>query len=205
MTRSCLLAACVAGAAGAGCEPETRVIAVRGGFHHLPGAEGGIQPEGGRSARRAAGWETVLRVYDTEAPAGEDRDQDPLRHVAADGTVTLICRSPAHLVHHLRDTLRRGEVELVYEQLLAQQLKDNYIDRGRDPRDALTWILKKRRSIEKLLASMPAGERTPGATMKPIGRNAFRISPPGVELLELRYTSIDVTIEDGSFRLLMIR
>ena len=89
--------------------------------------------------------------------------------------------------------------------MLSQRTRSEYLARGKKPREAVEWLVRNQSDVEALLASMPAGEQTPGVLMTPIGNNAFALSPSGAEVLDLKYKTLDVVIERGQFKLLMIR
>lgn len=178
-------------------------MGVRGGFQNLPGAQGGYEVEGQRQARPARDFESLLPMDEATAAAAEIEGR-PFRRRAADGSVILVSRAPYQLVVHLRDTLRDGETDLLFEQLLSDRLKQAYIDRGRDPRDAVAFLLRNQRHVQKFLEAVPAGERTPGAVFRPIGRNVYRLETLDKAQLELKFSKMDMIIENGRLRLLML-
>ncbi|MEO1128568.1 MAG: hypothetical protein AAFX05_02545 [Planctomycetota bacterium] len=186
-----------------GCAEE-RVVGVRGGLQSIPGATGGIRAETPDTRGGDTAWAGTLAAYQPEVD-GEPVEGRPLRIAQEpDGSIILLNRSPRELVINLHETLRDQEHDLLFEQVLSEQTKQRYRDRSRDPRDAVTWLARNERPIQELLATMPAGEQTPGAFLQPLGDNAYRIEAPGRELLDLKYSSLDVVVEQGQFRLLLI-
>lgn len=187
-----------------GCETEERVVAIRGPLRGLPGAvEQGPSDTSGSS-------HDLSSALDKADPAGanapgEPVDGNPFRRKLADGSIVLLSRSPRQVVMHLAQTLQNGEDDLLYDQVISQQLKDNYSKRGLDPHLAVDDLKRDAKQVYKLLNAMPLGDATPGATMANIGRNMFEITAPGAELLDQRYTRLQVILENGSFRLLLVR
>ncbi len=186
-----------------GC--QERVVAVRGGLQNMPGAKGGIRVEGDEAAP-GKDYERLLakyRHYDEDlVPDG----RHPLRLVDKDDPedVTLVLNSPQHVVVHLLETLQNRELELLYEQVLSDRLKRNYRELLRDPREAVEYLVRNEAEVRKLLATMPAADQTPGLSLRPLGENMYRIRAPGNGSLDMKFQNLDVVIEGGRFRLLLI-
>lgn len=128
-----------------------------------------------------------------------------LRHTNPDGTVTLSLRSPSEVMYQVMTTLQNDEHDLLLEQVIADRTKRAYTTKGRDPGEAIDYLVKHKNDIASLFATFPMGDQTPGVHLESIGRNAFRLSAPVAMAQELRLHSFDVVIERGQFRLLMIR
>ena len=178
------------------------------GLARLPGAQSQLPPEATGSALPAAGgapendrWGKLLG---NETP-GEPVEGRPLRRTLPDGGVLLLSRTPRELIANLYETLRDNEVVLLEEQVISERTKRAYYARGKTARDAAEWLVKNQAHVEALIGVMPAAEQTPGVFMKPLGQNAFRLTLGGSEMLELKYKTVDVVIEQGRFRLLMIQ
>lgn len=187
---------------GCGCAEEREILEVRGGLVGLPGSQGGLV--GSRPKETSGGFQDVLNRYD---PLEESEDQNSagiLRRTNDDGTVSLISRSPRHVVYHLLTLLASEEEDLLFDQLLSDNLKEAYIQRGKDPREAVDFLMDNRDDIRRLLATIPMGEQTPGVLARPIGRNMFRLSAPSVMARDLRFKHFDVVMEGRVFRLLLI-
>lgn len=198
-------AAAIAAAIGiicVGCETTTRVISVRGGLQNIEGAEGGIRPDA-PNAQTTASLEAVASRLYGPLP-GTPIEGNTLRRELENGDILLVSRSPAELVFHLRRTIRDEEWELLYQQLLSEQLKNAYEERGLQPTAALDFVKEYARAITELLTMIPAGDQTPGAGFERIGRNAYRITIPGGRLNETTFVSMDVVYEDKSFKLRML-
>lgn len=206
-----------------GCASEERVISARGGLYGLPGAQSGIVEESsdnskpkGNSQVASGPWDNVLRAFPgyeapaapTEDPSAEPRSRGEmlgLRRINRDGSVTLFARSPSDVMYHVMTTLENKEYDLLLDQVIAESTKSEYRSRGREPNESVDYLIKRRDDIAALFATFPMGDQTPGVQMKSIGRNTFRLTAPVAMTQELRLHSLDVVIEGGQFRLLMIR
>jgi hypothetical protein len=217
---ACMALACLL---NLGCQSEERVISARGGLYGLPGAQSGIieaAPDNSKpnaNSQVASGpWDNVLRAfpgYEAPATPTDDPSAEPLsrgealglRRVNRDGSVTLFARSPSDVMYHVMTTLENKEYELLLDQVIAEGTKSEYRNRGRDPNEAVEYLVKRRDDIAALFATFPMGDQTPGVQMQSIGRNIFRLTAPVAMTQELRLHTFDVVIERGQFRLLMIR
>jgi hypothetical protein len=212
---------------------ERRVVSTSGILMGVPGAEGGILDDAQLQEANADGsggpvaetqWDAVLAPYHRERAEaerrkrGDDDDDDappepvpveiaPLRKQYPDGRIELISAAPSHVIYHLTQTLANNETDLLFDQVLSDALKTSYRQRARDPREAIEWLTKRDDDIAALFAAMPLAENTPGVRMTNIGRNRFRIRvEPDVAIdARLRLSTIDIIIEQGRFRLLMLR
>lgn len=185
-----------------GCTPTSRVIAVRGGLQNIAGAEGGIRPEGGQGRTGQNLQSVTTRLYGSLP--GEPVDGMVLRRKLENGDIVLISRSPSELIFHLRRTIRDEEWDLVYDQLLSEQLKDAYADQNLDPRQSVEFLQRHARSIVDMLAMIPSGDQTPGAAFQQTGRNTYRLTVPGGRGNEIRFTSMDLSYEGRQFKLRML-
>lgn len=202
MRRSLTAAACLALAACA----ESEQVTIKGGLATLPGARYDYGPNVRAEKTRSASLEQA--VANAEPRPDEDVDVtqgEPLRVQDADGNVTLISRSPRHVLYHLIRTLDTGEDELLFEQVLSRALKAEYASRGLEPWDAVDFIKQNQKHVRALVAVMPLGEQTPGLLLQPIGKNRFRLTANPTAAAELRYKHAEFILEQGVFRLLIIK
>ncbi len=182
------------------------MVAVKGGLGglaRLPGATSNLPLDAvGPSAEDSTErWRELLG----DTAPGEPVEGHALRRRLEDGTVVLVSRSPRELILHLYETLRDNELELLEEQVISQRAKQAYLASRKSPKDAVAWLVKHRKDVEELLATMPAGEQTPGVFMKPLGNNAFRLNSADAAALGLKLRRVDVVVEQGRFRLLTIQ
>ena len=135
---------------------------------------------------------------------GTPDENDPLRLTMENGELILVRRSPAHLVHHMLNTIRQEEWDLLYDQLLADRLLTSYVQGGRDPRLALDYIKENRDAVVELLRAMPGGEQTPGVTMHVRGKGRFQLVRGGGYRADGKFWAMEVVIERGAVRLSML-
>lgn len=200
-----LLAMCVC----AGCKSEERVIAVRGGLQNMPGAVSNMKvdkPQGPQPTSVGA-WSHLQARFNQEHPDLTIDPENPMRAVSRDDPtrVVLLLYSPKYLITNLRDTIEAGEWMLIQDQLLSQMAKDEMRYQLLDPLDEVRRIAKNRRAILEMLATMPDADQTPGLFLQNMGTNVFRLEAPGNGALELKFTRVDMTIEDNQFKLVSIR
>ncbi|MCA9306670.1 MAG: hypothetical protein KDA16_09060 [Phycisphaerales bacterium] len=201
MTRTHSILLFVAMLAAPGCT-ETRIVEERGVITLRDLQPGGLRPvRADQPSQTSAGFESVLMTDELPGTPAED---DPLRRTMPDRSIQLFSFSPRHLIHHLQVTIQNNEPELINQYLISESLKDHYTAQRRDPREIPDFLIKNARDVQRLLKLLPLGENTPGATFEDIGRNRFRLAPLGADMLELRYHALQLSIEDGQFRLLML-
>ncbi len=198
-----LLAACLA--ALGSCVEQERVV-IRGGLAAIPGAQFNFGDNARVGRARGASLEQAIAL---SAPlAGERVDAasgEPLRLEDKDGNITLVSRSPRHVLFHLIRTLDKGEDDLLYEQVLSAATKEEYARRGLDAWDAVEFIKANQKSIRALVATMPLGEQTPGLMTLPIGPNKFRLTANPSMSSGLKFKHAEFILERGVCRLLVIR
>ncbi|MEO0511958.1 MAG: hypothetical protein AAF108_03570 [Planctomycetota bacterium] len=181
-----------------GCRYE-RIVGGRRPFEGLPGAVVGGEPTpkqttGGVDGLAGAGGVGGGGVGGTRA--------GPIRVEAEDGTITLVSRNPRDLMVHVLDTLGDEEPELFLRQVLSVRTIDRFYEAGYEPVEAYERLRSGFSDIDALLRSMPAGEISANARFENIGINMFRLSVRGKARRGLRWTSFDMVIEDGRWKLL---
>lgn len=192
---------------GGGCV-QKKVVAVRGGLQSLPGAKGGVRADEPEQAPQPAGknYDRLLAKYRTENKDLVPDKTHPLRLVDPNDpkNVKLILRSPQDLVIQLYETLSNKEYDLLFDQVLSDQLKENYRELMKDPHEAVDYLVRNENDVRKLLATMPAADQTPGLYLIPLGDNMFRLEAPGRGALDMKFQELDMIVESGQFRLLLI-
>ncbi len=126
-----------------------------------------------------------------------------LRVEHTDGTVTLNCYLPEHLVLHLRNCLAMAEVDLIFDQLVSKAAKQVYIDAQRDPHEAVDWLIANQRDVIMTLNRMTGGLSSPDVTWHSAG-DTYRMEIVTPVRASLRFTKLDLIREDGHFKLLLI-
>ncbi len=200
-----LAAVCVC----AGCKSEEKVVAVRGGLQNMPGAVSNMKVEkpDGPQPTSAGAWTHLQARFAQDHPDLTIDPKNPMRAVSRDDPtkVVLLLYSPKYLVTNLRETIEAGEWMLIQDQLLSQMTKDELRAMLQEPLDEVRMIAKNRRSILEMLATMPDADQTPGLFLKNMDKNVFRLEAPGSGALGLKFTRIDMTIEENQFKLVAIR
>ncbi len=191
-----------------GCETERRVISVSGGLSGIEGAQGQDLKESGnsRQAQSSAFANLAQRNREKSADASDTQQQNPrsIRIEHEDGSVSLILSSPRHVVLHLRQALLVEDQDLLFTQILSDRAKQNYVQAGKDPHDAVTFLYDNRREVLKMLQRMPQGELSPGLFLKKIGPNAYRLELSGAQGRGLTIRRLDVVWEFGVCKLLAV-
>ncbi len=169
------------------CETETRVIRQDGMMlANLPGATGGGATPGSATPRS----QDVVGL-----PGGAPRE------TLDDGTVILRARTGRQLMGHVFTTLRDNEREIFVDQVLSARTRQEFYDRGLDPELAFDELKSRSEWIERLFQRMPQGEFTPGVLMQRQGDRVYRMTVTGMAAEGLRWTFMDMVMEDGSWRL----
>jgi len=116
-----------------------------------------------------------------------------------DGNRTLLSRSGRDLMYHVTWTLEEGERELFAEQVLSDMTRNEFRQRGIDPREAYDMLEPRQRAIRTMFSRMPQGEFTPGMVMKAVGGGVYRLQVrPGPQLY---FSGMDIVNEGGHWRL----
>ena len=170
---------------------ETRVVKWNPPLANLEGARTGraiVDARGGRAVNPA-----------TVAQEGE------LRTVDETGRVILRARTSRHLMIHIYNTLQSNDADLFVDQVLSEITREEYIERGLNPRRAFLDLKNQEREILSLFNLMPAGESTPGVTWRNVGRvgrtSIVRVEATGPVTQGYSLTYMDMALENGSWRL----
>jgi hypothetical protein len=190
-----------------GCMTEERVIAVRGGLYGVPGA----QSNRGLSAQPVSAGVTVQDIVERhhggneQLEIGEEVEGWPNRRRLEDGSLYLISRAPRELVIHLFETTIDGDWELMFDQLIANEAKDNYSQANRDPQDIIKFLREHRVDFVTLLRHLNFGEHSPGVEFIALPGNLYRLEVPLAREARQRFSTMEMVLEDGRMKLLLIR
>jgi hypothetical protein len=176
------LAAAALGALVA-CQTEERVVRYKPFLSSIPDA---------KTATPATG---VDAGPEPTAYAGDTRIENP------DGTITLISRSALNLMAHIKTTLAKNEQDLFVKQVLSEDTRQDYYNRGLDPHQAFTTLKAAETDINELFGRMPMGERGPNIVFKQIGPKLYVVELTGQAARGLRYVGFQMVLEKGNFRL----
>jgi len=118
-----------------------------------------------------------------------------------DGSITLYAKSVRQLMTQITTTLRDDEPDLFINQVLSKVTKQEFYERGLDPKLAYDELVSRQRDIYKLFYYIPMGEYTPGIYLENVGKNTFRLKLSRARNQSLYWTGIDAVFEDGNYRL----
>ena len=170
---------------------ETRVVEWRPMMGGLPGAS---------TEETVTPAKVPALPASVAGPIDEVNESDrPLVLEDDAGVRTILSRSGRDLMYHVVWTLEEGERELFAEQVLSSVTRREFMERGRDPREAFDMLEPRQRAIRTLFSRMPQGEFTPGMVMKPVGGGVYRLQVrPGPQLY---FSGMDLVNEAGHWRL----
>ena len=154
---------------------------------------------------------TVL-VFTTRGTPGEDHGRADgagrrlqIREELDDGTIVLRAMLPQHVLANTLTCLRNEEYELMWEQLLADQIKRTYELRGQGSEDFARFLATNRMELAATLTRMMLGLSRGEAFMKNVDGGVIRFYFHAKVASEFRFTTIEVVAEGGGLKLLMIR
>lgn len=143
------------------------------------------------------------------APKGPRPPGDELfepRKVADDGTVTVRCLLPEHVVANTMTCFRNEEWRVIWDQLLAPESKATYERKDGGGYAAFeAWCMKNRKPAMELLNRMRFNAMGSDVTMRQMGPGQFRatVSPRLWDQFSLRV--IEIEQADGWLKLRSIR
>jgi hypothetical protein len=114
-----------------------------------------------------------------------------------DGSVTLVSRNAQHLMKHIERTLTKDERDLFTAQVLSEQTRAEYRQRGLDAGGAFDTLKEREHDVRELFRRMPMGEHSPNVIMKKLGDGLYRVRLTGKAADGLEWTSFDMTLEGG--------
>lgn len=120
-------------------------------------------------------------------------------------TETLVSLRPRHVMIHLSLRLNEGKDDLVYDQLVSDVTKQQFISDGKDPREISRWLQENYDDMMILFARMPAAELSPGVIMEPAGRNQFRLKLTGTMGRGIRFNELWVQKVGRSWKFVWVK
>jgi hypothetical protein len=130
-----------------------------------------------------------------------------LRTQREDGTINLHALIPDHVLMNTLDCTRNAEYELLYDELLAQRTKDEYIAAGLDPKqEFISFMSRNQVEIARLLTRMAAGLPHQEVAMVPMAENITRcrLRPQVAEPFKFK-TVWTERLPNGQQKLVLIR
>lgn len=184
MIRMCVMIALIAFAAGC----ETKVVRYNPPLAGLPGAQTGVAPVYDSSMKAA---DSPLSAQPTQKPIIENPD----------GTKTLISRNGRDLMYHIAWTMREDDEKTFTEQVLSEKTRDEFYERGYDPKLAFREMKRRREDLEKLFKMLPSAELSPGVQLETVGVNVMRVRLHYVDKEALPWCGFDMILEGSNWKL----
>jgi hypothetical protein len=147
-------------------------------------------------------------VYDKGLPAGAGgagsagAAGDELVVTDKNGKKRLMSGTGVQLMYHIQNLLAKNDADLFADQVLAEATRQEFKERGLDPREAFAALKQDEREIAKLFGRMPMGEHSPNVLMEPLGDNTFRVKVTGTAVKGLdKWVGFDMVLERGNWKL----
>lgn len=176
----------VAGVAGVGC--ETKVVRYNPPLAGLPGAQTGTP----------AVYDATLRAQ--SSPLAAEPTAKPVIE-NADGSKTLISRNGRDLMFHIASCMREDDEKTFVEQVLSDATRDEFYERGYDPKLAFKEMKRRREDLEKLFKMLPSAELSPGVRLESVGENVMRVRLHYVDPQSLPWCGFDMKLEGSNWKL----
>ena len=142
---------------------------------------------------------------DSNRADGEKRQPFQIREEKDDGTIILRALLPEHVLANTLTCLHNGEYELLWEQMMSQQTKRAYEQRGEGVEAFSAFFRKHRADLAATLTRLLLGIPRREAVMENLGAGVirFRLHPRVAK--QFKFKMADVVSEPQGLRLLMIR
>ncbi|MGE3109606.1 MAG: hypothetical protein AB7G11_16880 [Phycisphaerales bacterium] len=178
--------------ASPGCSTEQKVVSYHPFLANLPDAQTGFAPVGDRFAG----------VQDPNLAPSDD----PAKMVVTnpDGSVTLVSASIRQLMSQVINCLKSDELEILHDQLVAEDTKREYRARGKDSFAFVEYLFRNRADVLELFTRMPMAENTPAVALHQAARNTFKLQLTGIATKGLYFSTLWVTHEKGTWKIMWI-
>ncbi|MGH7244545.1 MAG: hypothetical protein ACREJD_14130 [Phycisphaerales bacterium] len=189
MNRACATLALVMATLGISVVAcETKVVRYNPPLAGLPGAQTGTPPVYDSSMRVT---NSPLSAQPTEKPVIENPD----------GTKTLISRNGRDLMFHIATCMREDDEKTFTTQVLSEMTRDEFYERGYDPKLAFKEMKRRRTDLEKLFKMLPSAELSPGVRLETVGENVMRVRLHYVDKETLPWCGFDMKLEGSNWKL----
>lgn len=183
--RTCLIVLGLLLMAPAACV-ETRVVRYDPILGGLPGVQSGTPIVGTKQGY----------VDPTAVPEDQLVVTDP-----DTGQKKLTAKTARHLMIHIYNTIKDEDKETFVREVLSTKTRQECYDRGVDPGELFDELIRRREDLMALFNIMPAGEKTPGALLQPLGGKEYRVMVQGLATRNLTWTGMDMVMEKGNWKL----
>ncbi|MHC5023272.1 MAG: hypothetical protein ACYTGG_05100 [Planctomycetota bacterium] len=151
-------------------------------------------------------------IYSSDGHAGEwgnEKSDDgkafEIREEDENGDVTLRAIMPEHVIANTITCLRNQEYELLWDQMLARQTRENYVAAGLTAEDFMDFCRKNRRDLLEALMRMMIGMVHQDVVVENVGPGMIRCRLRARVAANFRFTMVDVVAEGAGMKLLMIQ
>ncbi len=145
---------------------------------------------------------SVLLVGCAAEPVAPERPQEhPWRHEAADGTVHLWSVDYMHVMNMVAWCLQQQRYDLLLDEVISDQTKAEYQNLGREPAEAVQWMVQNEADINRLFSLLRASR----GRVENAGYKRVRLTLYGPLRDELRITQMEVVMENRVWKLAVIR
>ncbi len=151
---------------------------------------------------------TVVRYSTYEEKGGGKTARAPgraplqIREEHDDGTVTLRCMVPEHVLVNFLECLRNQEYELVWEQLLSEHTRQQFQEDGSGVDACVAYLRRNRHDLVATLTRMVAGLAAQETRFDSMGDGRTRCVLRPQHVGKLKYKYFDLTREGIELRLL---
>ena len=128
-----------------------------------------------------------------------------MREEAEDGTITLQCLVPEHVLVNTLTCLRNEEYQLMWDQLLATQARDRYEESGEGEKEMELSMRKWRDDLIATLNRMIAGIPHQETKFTNMGEGVTRCQLRSQIAEPYRFKTVDVVKEGVDVKLLYIK
>lgn len=151
---------------------------------------------------------TVIRYSSFEEKGGGKTARAPgrpplqIREYHDDGTVTLRCMVPEHVLVNFLECLRNREYELVWDQLLAEHTRQQFLEDGSGMEACVAYLRQNRHDLVATLTRMVAGLAAQETRFDAMGDGRVRCVLRPQHVGKLKYKYFDVAREGIELKLL---
>jgi hypothetical protein len=172
-----------------GCQPEEKVLRYKPFLANVPGAQTRMPTVG----PKYEGFRDPTAVPDDKVVR-----QNP------DGSVTLVAKSIRQLMILVQKTLAEDRDDLLYEQVVSEEAKQQYRDKGKEPLEILAYLKEHRQDISTLFSRMPFGEQSPNVILDQPGNRTFHLKLTGLATKGSNFHHLWAIMEHGTWKLLWV-
>jgi len=196
------LAAVMVSVVGSGCERYRIERHTRPSFYHSASSE--PLPD-----RLEMPDGTIIEYRDAvpQKPTSTNEDGELLqiREELEDGSVVLRCIVPEHVIANAMTCIRNSEYELMWNQLLSKRTRLAYASREEGLAEFAEFMDLERAPIMETLNRMSFGFLGQDVILESAGQGMMQVRFSPRLASQFKYKYVEMVMEDGLMRLLVIR